>query len=95
MLQFTLFITVERYTEHIPQTQNYQKENVGIRRIEIKSSAFFQLAANRHPNESDSLSGFPAIRWEQMFEIGFTPNQGLPNVFTAIAMDLPDFEVDP
>ena len=51
--------------------------------------------ANQHPNVSDSLFGFPAIRWEQTFEIGFTPNQGLPNVFTAVAMDLPDFEVDP
>ena len=39
--------------------------------------------------------GVPDVRWEQTFELGFTPNQGLQNVFTAVAMDLPDFDVDP
>ena len=55
----------------------------------------FQLASYRDPDTVEPDYGWPETRWEQTFEIGFTPNQGLPNVHIAVAMDLPDFEADP
>ena len=53
---------------------------------------FLQLAPWRHPNNSDSDLSFPAVRWAQTYNMGYTPNKALPKVFTAVAMDLPDFD---
>lgn len=36
--------------------------------------------------------GFPALRWQQTYEYGYTPNPKLKGVFTAVACDLPDFK---
>ncbi|XP_014790821.1 sialate O-acetylesterase [Octopus bimaculoides] len=33
---------------------------------------------------------FPALRWAQTANKGYVPNEKLPNVFMAVAMDLPD-----
>ncbi|XP_012942502.1 sialate O-acetylesterase [Aplysia californica] len=35
--------------------------------------------------------GFPDIRWHQTADVGYVPNPKMPNVFMAVAMDLPDF----
>ena len=64
-------------------------------RCNKQKSNLFQLGPHRDPDMFEPDYTWAAVRWEQTFEIGFTPNQGLPNVYTAIAMDLPDFEVDP
>ncbi|KAI8752688.1 sialate O-acetylesterase [Biomphalaria glabrata] len=50
---------------------------------------FVQLSANT-PDPSISV-GFPDIRWHQTADRGYVPNSVLPNVFMAVAMDLPDF----
>ncbi len=49
---------------------------------------FFQLA----PDDDRDDGGFPELRWAQTDNQGFTPNELLVNVFTAIAVDLPDFD---
>ncbi len=49
----------------------------------------FQLAPN---NDNDADTGFPNLRWAQTDYQGFTPNDVLVNVYTAVAMDLPDFD---
>ncbi|CAF1151004.1 unnamed protein product [Adineta ricciae] len=36
------------------------------------------------------IGGFPWIRWHQTFDVGYVPNDVLPNVFMATAMDLRD-----
>jgi len=36
-------------------------------------------------------TGFPDIRWAQTSNYGYVPNPSLPNVFMAVAMDLPDY----
>lgn len=33
---------------------------------------------------------WPELRWAQTANIGFVPNTLMPNVFMAVAMDLPD-----
>ncbi|CAF3612091.1 unnamed protein product [Rotaria sp. Silwood1] len=38
------------------------------------------------------IGGFPWIRWHQTFDIGYTPNNAIPNVFMATTMDLRDDE---
>ena len=63
--------------------------------MEKTMTSLFQLASYRDPDTVEPDYGWPGTRWEQTFEIGFTPNQGLPNVYTAVAMDLPDFDADP
>ncbi len=55
----------------------------------MKSLDVFQLAPNA---EGDVDTGFPDLRWSQTDNQGFTPNDVLVNVFTAIAMDLPDYD---
>ncbi|KAK0044692.1 sialate O-acetylesterase [Biomphalaria pfeifferi] len=50
---------------------------------------FVQLAPN-HPSPGPT-AGFADIRWHQTGDRGDVPNPGLPNVFMAVAMDLPDF----
>jgi len=50
---------------------------------------FVQLAPFR-PN-TDTIQGFPPLRWAQTVNTGFVPNQQMPNTFMAVAIDLPDF----
>ena len=52
-------------------------------------SCRLQLAPFRN---KDADKGFPDVRWHQTYEYGYTPNPRLVNIFTAIAMDLPDFK---
>ncbi|XP_060572916.1 sialate O-acetylesterase-like [Ruditapes philippinarum] len=49
---------------------------------------FVQLAAN---SNITLHAGFPDIRWSQTAKYGYVPNPRLPNVFMAVAMDLPDY----
>jgi len=46
------------------------------------------LAANADNKE---VGTFPAERWAQTANYGYSPNPALPNTFMAVAMDLPDF----
>jgi sialate O-acetylesterase len=48
-----------------------------------------QLAPN---NDNNAETGFPDVRWHQTYEYGYTPNPLMSNIFTAVAMDLPDFD---
>ena len=43
-------------------------------------------------NNSNLIGGFPSLRWQQTANLGAVPNAILPNVFMAVAMDLPDFD---
>jgi hypothetical protein len=36
------------------------------------------------------VRGFPWIRWHQTFDVGYAPNNVVPNVFMAVALDLRD-----
>ena len=36
------------------------------------------------------MEDFPSIRWKQTAEYGYVPNLKQPDVFMAVAMDLPD-----
>ena len=47
-----------------------------------------QLAAY---TDVTSVGGFPLLRWAQTANHGYSPNPDQPNVFMAVAMDLPDF----
>ena len=38
------------------------------------------------------VGGFPWIRWHQTFDVGYVPNNVVPNVFMAVALDLRDDE---
>ncbi|CAF4249820.1 unnamed protein product, partial [Adineta steineri] len=49
---------------------------------------FVQLSTNR--NDTIGIGGFPWIRWYQTFGVGYVPNDVVPNVFMAVAMDLRD-----
>nr|KAG5691596.1 hypothetical protein BaRGS_023724 [Batillaria attramentaria] len=50
---------------------------------------YVQLAGNAH---NDAVGSFPAERWAQTANHGYSPNPDLPNTFMAVAMDLPDFD---
>ena len=41
-------------------------------------------------NNTDYVGGFPWLRWHQTFDVGYVPNQVVPNVFMAVALDLRD-----
>jgi sialate O-acetylesterase len=36
------------------------------------------------------VGGYPMLRWQQTFNIGYTPNNVVPKVFMAVACDLRD-----
>ncbi len=36
------------------------------------------------------MGGFPWIRWHQTFDVGYVPNNVVPKVFMAVALDLRD-----
>ncbi len=36
------------------------------------------------------VGGFPWIRWHQTFDVGYVPNNVIPKVFMAVALDLRD-----
>ncbi len=38
------------------------------------------------------VGGYPWIRWHQTFDVGYVPNNVVPNVFMAVALDLRDDE---
>jgi sialate O-acetylesterase len=41
-------------------------------------------------NDSTIIAGFPSLRWHQTFDVGYVPNNVVPNVFMAVALDLRD-----
>ncbi|CAF2590172.1 unnamed protein product [Rotaria sp. Silwood2] len=41
-------------------------------------------------NTSTVVGGFPIIRWHQTFDVGYVPNNVVPKVFMAVALDLRD-----
>ncbi|CAF1353898.1 unnamed protein product [Rotaria sp. Silwood1] len=41
-------------------------------------------------NVSTVVGGFPVIRWHQTFDVGYVPNNVVPKVFMAVALDLRD-----
>ena len=47
-----------------------------------------QLSTNER--SGSVVGGFPWIRWYQTFGVGHVPNNVIPNVFMAAAMDLRD-----
>ncbi len=47
-----------------------------------------QLATNE--TTGTVVGGYPWIRWYQTFGVGYAPNNVVPNVFMAVAMDLRD-----
>ncbi|KAK3611041.1 hypothetical protein CHS0354_017467 [Potamilus streckersoni] len=51
---------------------------------------FVQLAPWR--NDPTITTGFPDLRWAQTADFGYVPNAQMPNVFMAVAIDLPDFD---
>jgi sialate O-acetylesterase len=50
----------------------------------------FQLATADPSGKT--VGGFPWIRWHQTFDVGYVPNDKVPNVFMAVALDLRDDE---
>ena len=36
------------------------------------------------------IGGFPKLRWQQTFNVGYVPNSVVPKVFMAVALDLRD-----
>ncbi|CAF2873825.1 unnamed protein product [Rotaria sp. Silwood2] len=56
---------------------------------------FVQLST--FSNESTTVGGFPLIRWHQTFDVGYVPNDVVPKVFMAVALDLRDdpFDIHP
>ncbi|UJR37757.1 hypothetical protein I4U23_030450 [Adineta vaga] len=51
---------------------------------------FVQLATSDKTGKV--VGGFPWIRWHQTFDVGYVPNNVVPNVFMAVALDLRDDE---
>jgi sialate O-acetylesterase len=41
-------------------------------------------------NNEWKVGGFPWIRWHQTFDVGYVPNNVVPKVFMAVALDLRD-----
>ncbi len=52
---------------------------------------FWQLAPHRPPVPGNTTRDLPNLRWQQTANYGYVPNKKMPNVFMAVAMDLPDF----
>jgi sialate O-acetylesterase len=49
---------------------------------------FVQLSTNTH--DSTIVGGFPMLRYQQTFNVGYVPNDVVPKVFMAVALDLRD-----
>ncbi len=49
---------------------------------------FVELATRT--NDSNYIGGFPELRWHQTFDVGYVPNDFIPNVFMAVPIDLRD-----
>ncbi|CAF1273861.1 unnamed protein product [Adineta steineri] len=49
---------------------------------------FVQLSTST--NNSAVVGGFPMLRWQQTFNVGYVPNDVVPKVFMAVALDLRD-----
>ncbi|XP_006811394.1 sialate O-acetylesterase-like [Saccoglossus kowalevskii] len=49
---------------------------------------FVQLGTDS--TDSTLVDGYPALRWHQTADYGYVPNEKMPNVFMAVAMDLGD-----
>jgi sialate O-acetylesterase len=41
-------------------------------------------------NDTTRVGRFPTLRWHQTFDVGYVPNNIVPKVFMAVALDLPD-----
>ena len=39
---------------------------------------------------NSTFYGYPWIRWHQTFDVGYVPNNVVPNVFMAVTLDLRD-----
>ncbi len=59
-----------------------------IRIFSRKINYFLQLSTN--DKSGNYIGGFPWLRWYQTFNVGYVPNDVVPNVFMAAAMDLRD-----
>jgi sialate O-acetylesterase len=49
---------------------------------------FVQLSTSS--NNTRDIGGFPWLRWQQTFDIGYVPNSFAPKVFFAVSLDLRD-----
>jgi sialate O-acetylesterase len=49
---------------------------------------FVQLSTNT--NNTAFVGGMPMLRWQQTFNVGYVPNNVVPKVFMAVALDLRD-----
>ena len=52
------------------------------------SLIYFQLSTSS--NVSTVVGGFPTIRWQQTFNVGYVPNSVVPILSMAVALDLRD-----
>ena len=52
------------------------------------SFTYFQLST--YTNDSSVIDGYPVLRWHQTFDVGYVPNDVVPKVFMAVALDLRD-----
>jgi sialate O-acetylesterase len=77
-----LFSTMIRYWRNLWHTRTG-----GITDINFPFG-FVQLSTDERTGTI--IGGFPWIRWYQTFGVGYVPNEVVPNVFMATAMDLRD-----
>ncbi|KAK7107841.1 sialate O-acetylesterase-like isoform X2 [Littorina saxatilis] len=65
----------------------FNRESMGQTRADFPFG-YVQLGAI---DDKGYVGGFPALRWSQTANHGYSPNSDQHNVFMAVAMDLPDF----
>ncbi|XP_070188893.1 sialate O-acetylesterase-like [Littorina saxatilis] len=66
----------------------FNRESMGQTRADFPFG-YVQLGAI---DDKGYVGGFPALRWSQTANHGYSPNSDQHNVFMAVAMDLPDFQ---
>ncbi|CAF1027244.1 unnamed protein product [Adineta steineri] len=67
--------------------QTWNERTQGITDIQFPFG-FVQLST--FTNDSSVVGGFPMLRWQQTFNVGYVPNDVVPKVFMAVALDLRD-----
>ncbi|CAF4384016.1 unnamed protein product [Rotaria socialis] len=67
--------------------QTWNERTNGIADIQFPFG-FVQLSTNT--NNTAYVGGFPMLRWQQTFNVGYVPNNVVPKVFMAVALDLRD-----
>ncbi|UJR14163.1 hypothetical protein I4U23_001158 [Adineta vaga] len=67
--------------------QTWNQRTNGITDVQFPFG-FVQLST--WSNSSAKVGGFPIIRWHQTFDVGYVPNNVVPKVFMAVALDLRD-----